>query len=153
MSQSLPSQNARPVSNYLPTDIRSRKGGVSISSAQASLDLSDCRSPSLQGYLSDGSHTFLENCFSRRLDRCDALSADTKVGGYFCAKRCGPSRRRAQNASTALRKFVRRPKRCSSTLSVLFRPGDHVRRCPLMGAKRALAESMIGAGGWWRLFA
>src|SRR5882757_532439 len=51
------------------------------------------------------------------LDRCTPLSADTKVGGRFCVKRCGPSRRRVRNASAVLRNFVHHPKRTFSTLS------------------------------------
>ncbi len=50
------------------------------------------------------------------------LSADTKVGGRFWVKRCGPSRRRVRNASAVLRNFVRLPKRTFSTLSARTGP-------------------------------
>ena len=38
-------------------------------------------------------------------------SADTRVGGRFCLKRCGPSRLRARNASAVLEIFFCRRKR------------------------------------------
>jgi hypothetical protein len=46
------------------------------------------------------------------------LSADTKVGGRFCVKGCGPSGRRVRNAPAVLKNFVRCPKKTFSTLSV-----------------------------------
>src|SRR5712675_3559427 len=42
----------------------------------------------------------------------------TRAYGRFCVNRCGPSHRRAWNASAALKNFVRQPKRTFSTVSV-----------------------------------
>jgi hypothetical protein len=49
------------------------------------------------------------------------LSADTEVGGNFCKRRCGPSRRRVRNASAVLKNFGRHPKKTFSTLSARSR--------------------------------
>ena len=45
------------------------------------------------------------------------FNATTEVHDRFWMKRYGPSRRRAQNASAALRIFVRYPKRTFATIS------------------------------------
>jgi hypothetical protein len=45
--------------------------------------------------------------------------ADTNVGGRFCAKRCGPSRRRVRNASAVLKNLVRQPEKTFSTVCQL----------------------------------
>src|ERR1700704_2907188 len=45
------------------------------------------------------------------------FSATAEVRDRFWMKRYGPSRRRAQNASTALRIFVRHPKKTFATIS------------------------------------
>jgi hypothetical protein len=47
------------------------------------------------------------------------LSADMKVRGCFCVKRCVPSRRRTRNASAVLKNLVRQPKKTFSTVSAL----------------------------------
>jgi hypothetical protein len=47
--------------------------------------------------------------------------ADTKTGGRFCMKRCGPSRRRVRNASAVLKNFVGQPKKTFSTVSACLR--------------------------------
>ena len=52
--------------------------------------------------------------------------ADTKTGGRFCMKRCGPSRRRMRNASAALKNFVRQPKKTFSTPSARTGPTKSV---------------------------
>jgi hypothetical protein len=44
---------------------------------------------------------------------------DTNVRGRFGVKRCGPSYRRARNASAALKNFGRHPKKYFSTLSAM----------------------------------
>jgi hypothetical protein len=46
------------------------------------------------------------------------FKTNTRVRGCVCVNRCGPSRRRAWNASTVLKNLVRRPRRTFSTLSV-----------------------------------
>ena len=45
------------------------------------------------------------------------FNATRKVRGRFWMKRYGPSRRRAQNASAALKIFVRHPKKTFATIS------------------------------------
>jgi hypothetical protein len=63
-------------------------------------------------------------------------SEDTKVGGRFCVKRCGPSHRRAQNAPAAPENFVHQPKKTFSTVSARLRhPAMSVLRS-LSGEKR-----------------
>ena len=37
--------------------------------------------------------------------------ADTKVRGRYCAKRCGPSRRRVRTASAVVKNFIRQPEK------------------------------------------
>src|SRR5258707_1329634 len=49
--------------------------------------------------------------------RCNAARPDTKVRGRFCAKRCGPSRRRVRTASVVLKNCVRQPEKTFATLS------------------------------------
>jgi len=44
---------------------------------------------------------------------------DMRVGGRFCANRCGPSHRDARDARAVFRIFSHRPKRPFSTLSVM----------------------------------
>jgi hypothetical protein len=45
--------------------------------------------------------------------------ANTKVGGRFDMKRCGPSGRRARSASAAFKTFVLHPKNTFATISTL----------------------------------
>jgi hypothetical protein len=45
---------------------------------------------------------------------------DTNVRGRFCAKRCGPSRRRLRNASAVFIIFVCCPEKTFATVSALF---------------------------------
>src|SRR6202022_3310591 len=47
--------------------------------------------------------------------------ANTKAGGPFCMKRCGPSRRRGGRASRVFNIFVLHPKKTFSTKSALSR--------------------------------
>jgi hypothetical protein len=57
---------------------------------------------------------------SRFLDSAAAarfFAANTKAGGRFCMKRCGPSRRRARSASAVFKIFALHPKKTFSTLS------------------------------------
>src|SRR5258708_38303594 len=49
--------------------------------------------------------------------RCNAARPDTKVRGRFCAKQCGPSRRRVRTASVVLKNCVRQPEKTFATLS------------------------------------
>jgi hypothetical protein len=44
-------------------------------------------------------------------------SANTKLRDRFCARRCGPSYRRARNASAVLKNFGRHPKKTLATMS------------------------------------
>jgi len=64
------------------------------------------------------------------------FSAATKVRGRFWKNRYGPSRRRAQNASAALKNFVRHPKKTFSTLSALLRHADCIKQYRSSSAKR-----------------
>jgi hypothetical protein len=66
----------------------------------------------------------IERLRKSRESRCLDISiaamlarADAKVRGRFCAKRCGPSRRRVRNASAAPKNFVRQPEKTFSTQS------------------------------------
>jgi hypothetical protein len=52
---------------------------------------------------------------------CCFFNATTEIRDRFWMKRCGPSRRLAQNASTDLRVFVRHPKKTSATISARLR--------------------------------
>jgi hypothetical protein len=65
------------------------------------------------------------------------FSAATKIRGRFWTNRYGPSRRRAQNASAALKNFVCHPKKTFSTLSA---PNGHRKispsTCSLRGRPR-----------------
>jgi hypothetical protein len=57
---------------------------------------------------------------SRFLDAPTAArlsGANTKVGGRFGMKRCGPSCRRARSASAVLKNLVRQPKKTFATKS------------------------------------
>jgi hypothetical protein len=54
-------------------------------------------------------------------------SANTKLRDRFCAKRCGPSYRRARNASAVLKNFGRHPKKTFATISSLSRQGSSMR--------------------------
>jgi hypothetical protein len=58
------------------------------------------------------------------------FSAATKVRGRFWTNRYGPSRRRAQSVSAALKNFVPHPKKTFSTLSA------HSGRGKASGARR-----------------
>src|SRR5258706_11348586 len=49
--------------------------------------------------------------------------ADTKVGGRFGMKRCGPSCRHTRNASAVFKIFVLHPKKTFATISVESRCG------------------------------
>jgi hypothetical protein len=60
----------------------------------------------------------IERLQKSRQNRClDVFTAavlargDTKVRGHFCETHCGPSRRGEQNASAALKNFVRQPEK------------------------------------------
>jgi hypothetical protein len=48
---------------------------------------------------------------------CCKVSANTKLRDRFCARRCGPSYRRARNASAVLKNFGRHPKKTFATIS------------------------------------
>src|SRR5712664_2863698 len=61
---------------------------------------------------------------------------DTAVCGRFCVKRCGPSRRRMNNAPAVLKKFVRQSKKTFSTLSALFGHAAAGPACPLLRDER-----------------
>src|SRR5258707_6192850 len=63
------------------------------------------------------------------------FSVDTNVGGRFSEKRCGPSRRCAQNASAALENFVCYPQKTFSTASGTFRTWRDVRLESVMRTK------------------
>jgi hypothetical protein len=58
------------------------------------------------------------------------------VRGCVCLNRCGPSRRRAWNASAVQRNLGRLPKRTFSTLSALSRHVVAVAACRLLGDER-----------------
>jgi hypothetical protein len=45
--------------------------------------------------------------------------ANTKAGGRFCMKRCGPSRRRGRSASAVFKIFVLHSKKTFSTKSAI----------------------------------
>jgi hypothetical protein len=57
-------------------------------------------------------------------------SANTKLRDRFCAKRCGPSYRRARNASAVLKNFGRHPKKTFATMSANFGSGRTKSRGP-----------------------
>jgi hypothetical protein len=63
-------------------------------------------------------------------------SANTKLRDRFCAKRCGPSYRRARNASAVLKNFGRLPKKTFATISAPFGPADRSDERRLSGEKR-----------------
>ena len=52
-------------------------------------------------------------------------SADTKVGGWFCAKRCAPSRRRALNVSTIFRTMTRQTLLADHLAGLIGVPGKN----------------------------
>jgi hypothetical protein len=54
---------------------------------------------------------------SENLAKVDFWTALPKVHGRFCVRRCGPSRRRARNASAILKNFVSQPKKTFATQS------------------------------------
>jgi hypothetical protein len=64
-------------------------------------------------------------------------------------KRYGPSRRRAQTASVALRIFVRHPKKTFSTISALFGHAAIAESRLLSGVKRKL-DFEPGKRSFWR---
>src|SRR3979411_1329714 len=72
------------------------------------------------------------------------FSATTEIRDRFWMKRYGPSRRRAQNASAALKIFVRHPKKTFATISASNRPRTLARpsnnRNTRYGAKLLPAE-------------
>jgi len=72
-------------------------------------------------------------------------SEDTKVGGLFCVKRCGPSHRRAQNAPAALENFVHQPKKTFSTVSAHNGHGPMSDLSPLCSSKADMGESSTPA--------
>src|SRR5258708_38897895 len=80
-----------------------------------------------------------------RENRCLDLSTaamrarrDTKVGGRFGMKGCGPSCRHTRNASAVFKIFVLHPKKTFATISARNGHADSVAQCPLLGAKRKL---------------
>jgi len=62
--------------------------------------------------------------------------ANTKVGGRFCMKRCGPSRRRARSPSAVFKIFVLQPKKTFSTKSARNGHAAAVGACLLSGEER-----------------
>src|SRR5438477_74714 len=75
---------------------------------------------------------------SRRMPNAASslFNATTEVRDRFWIKRYGPSRRRAQNASAALRTFVRHPKKTFATISAPLRHADGRGKCLLIGVDR-----------------
>src|SRR5204863_9475390 len=59
-----------------------------------------------------------------------------RVRDRFWMKRYGPSRRRAQNASAALKIFIRHPKKTFATISALFGHKRSNSRCSLIDVKQ-----------------
>src|SRR3981189_2768046 len=59
-------------------------------------------------------------------------SANTKLRDRFCAKRCGPSYRRARKAPAVLKNFGRHPKKTFATVSAQSEPVGRWRECPLL---------------------
>jgi hypothetical protein len=72
-------------------------------------------------------------------------SEDTKVGGRFCVKRCGPSHRRAQNAPAALENFVHQPKKTFATKSANI--GHSIRFPPLYSTRHRKCKESNGLTG------
>src|SRR5260221_1639156 len=72
-------------------------------------------------------------------------SANTKVRGRFSAKRCGPSRREARDASAALKNFVRHLKKTFATKSAHLRHGAMPELSPLTGCKAQVR--LLGPSG------
>src|ERR1700757_247955 len=73
-------------------------------------------------------------------------SADTKVRGRFSETRCGPSRRRAQNASAALENFVGCPQKPLSTASTHCRSPLAEHRCIGVAPERNLSRKCFCRG-------
>src|ERR1700738_164650 len=67
-------------------------------------------------------------------DSCcrNTLWANTKIGGRFGRKRCGPSRLRTRSASAVFKIFVLRPKKTFATISA---QSGHCPRHRLSGAE------------------
>src|SRR5258707_14996286 len=72
----------------------------------------------------------------RPLCCCVAFSATTELCDRFWINRYGPSRRRALNASAALRIFVRHPKKTFATKSAQSGHIDRRIECQLLGKER-----------------
>src|SRR5258706_13555733 len=80
-----------------------------------------------------------------QLKNLTTRSANTKVGGRFGMKRCGPSCRHTRNASAVFKIFVLHPKKTFATISALFGHGAMSDLSPLSGVKRKLDFGAVRA--------